>query len=76
MSTIMKSLGIDRMPRDKRLALVQEIWETIAAEQTPPLLDASRRLELERRMADDDSNPDDVVAWEEIKAQALDQTKP
>ena len=29
------TLGIDHLPRDERIALVQEIWDTIAAEPIP-----------------------------------------
>jgi putative addiction module component (TIGR02574 family) len=65
------SLGIDRLSRDQRLALVQEIWDTIAAEQQPPLLNEAQRQELERRVTEDDAAPDDVIPWEKVKAQAL-----
>jgi putative addiction module component (TIGR02574 family) len=71
MSTTVKSLGIDRLPREQRLALVQEIWDTIAAEQSPPLLSEAQCQELERRVAQDDAAPDDVIPWEQVKAQAL-----
>lgn len=65
------SLGIDRLPREERLALVQEIWDSIVAEQRPiPLTDA-QRTELARRMAEDDASPEDVIPWEQVKAEAL-----
>ena len=38
MQATVKSLGIDRLPREERLALVQAIWDTIAAEPQLPLL--------------------------------------
>ena len=65
---------LPRHPRDavhQRIALVQEIWDTIAAEPHPPLLTEAQRRELERRVAEDDANPNDVVSWEQVKAQAL-----
>lgn len=71
MSPTLESLGIDRLSRDQRLALVQEIWNTIAAEQHPPLMSEAQRRELERRVAEDDTAPDDVIPWEQVKAQAL-----
>lgn len=70
MSPTIKSLGIDRLTREERLVLVQEIWDSIAAEQAP-LLSESQRQELERRAAEDDAAPEDVVSWEEVKAKAL-----
>ena len=71
MAVTVKSLGIDRLPRDEQLALVQEIWDTIAAEQSSPLLSETQRQELERRVAEDDAAPDDLIPWEQVKAQAL-----
>lgn len=71
MPATVHSLGIDRMTREERIALVQEIWATIAAEPYQPLLTEAQRRELERRVGEDDANPDDVVAWEQVKAQAL-----
>ncbi len=71
MTPTMKSLGIDQLPRDIRLTLVQEIWDTIAAETNPVTLGEKQRSDLERRLAEDDANPDAVVPWEEVKAKAL-----
>ena len=70
-----QSLGIDQLPRDVRLALVQEIWDTIAAEANVMPLSEMQRRELERRAADDDANPDDVTPWEEVKATVLTKLK-
>jgi putative addiction module component (TIGR02574 family) len=69
-------LGIDQMSREERLALVQAIWDTIAAESRPPLLSEAHRLELQRRVAEDEANPDDVIPWEQVKAQTLARLKP
>ena len=68
MGVSVKTLGIDRLNVDERLALVEEIWATICADaKTFPLTDA-QRAELDRRVADDDAFPDDVVPWDEVKA--------
>ena len=68
MGVSVKTLGIDRLNVDERLALVEEIWATICADaKTFPLSDA-QRAELDRRVADDDAFPDDVVPWDEVKA--------
>ena len=75
MSTNLNSLGIDQLSRDERLELVQQIWDTIAAEQPPTLLSPLQRAELERRLAEDEANPDDTVPWEQVKAEALARLK-
>lgn len=75
MPPTVRSLGIDQLPRDERLALVQEIWDTIAAELEPPLLTESQRREIERRVAEDDAAPDDVIPWEQVEAETLARLK-
>lgn len=71
MSATVKALGIDRLTREERLALVQEIWDSIAAEQQQPLLSESQHRELARWVAEDDAAPDDVIPWEQVKDQTL-----
>lgn len=67
MGADVKSLGIDRLGVEERLALVDEIWESICADAgTFPLTDA-QRTELDRRIADDDANPDDTMSWEAVR---------
>jgi putative addiction module component (TIGR02574 family) len=34
----------------------------------PPPLSEAKRQELERRVAEDDAHPEDVITWEEVKA--------
>ena len=65
MSVSLKSLGIDRLSVADRLILVEELGDSIAA--AAPLTDA-QRAELDRRLADHEANPDDVVSWEEVQS--------
>jgi putative addiction module component (TIGR02574 family) len=71
MPTTLQALGIDRLPVDERIALVQQIWDSIAADADRGPLTEPQRQELERRADDDDANPADVVQWEQVKAEAL-----
>jgi len=66
MAVSLKSLGIDRLGVDERLALIEELWESIAT--TPVPLTDAQRAELDRRLADHEANPDDVVSWEDVKS--------
>jgi putative addiction module component (TIGR02574 family) len=75
MSQTMKDLGIDRLSVDERITLVQEIWDSIAADVERAPLTEPQRLELERRLADSLARPDAVTPWEEIKARALARAK-
>jgi len=68
MAVTAKSLGIDKLDVDDRLALVEEIWASICADAERFPLSESQRAELDRRVADDDAFPDDVVPWDEVMA--------
>ncbi|HEX3869729.1 MAG TPA: addiction module protein [Pirellulales bacterium] len=64
-------LGIDKLSTEDRIALAQAIWDSIEPSREPlPLTDAQRQ-EVERRLVDHQRNPDDVVPWEVVKANAL-----
>ena len=71
MAPSVKSLGIDRLPLDQRLSLVHEIWDSIASEPHVSLLSEAQRRELARRAADDDNSPENVIPWEQVKAETL-----
>jgi len=70
MSISAKTLGIDKLAIDDRIALVEEIWATICADPKAFPLTAGQRAELDRRVADDEAFPDEVIPWDEIKAAA------
>ena len=67
MGASVKSLGIDKLDVDDRLALVEEIWASIVADAGTFPLTFAQREELDRRVADDDSYPNDVLPWSEVK---------
>ena len=71
MAVTMKDLGIDRLSAEERLALVQEIWDSLAEEAQHLPISEAQRQELERRVAAHEAAPDDVIPWEEVKARAL-----
>jgi len=53
---------------EDRIMLVQEIWDSIAAEQVGPKLTEAQRQELDRRIADGEANPNNVLTWSEIRS--------
>jgi putative addiction module component (TIGR02574 family) len=71
MTAILQQLGVDRMTIGERIALAQEILDTVAAEQPRPPLSEAKKRELDRRLADHLANPNDVVSWEEVEAATL-----
>ena len=69
--TTLQELGIDRMTAADRIALAQEILDSLAAEQAPQPLSPAKRSELDRRLADLANNPGDGVPWDQVEAAAL-----
>ena len=69
--TALQTLGIDQLSRDKRLELVQEIWDSIAAEDGTMPLSQTQRDELDRRLAAHRANTDAAIVWEDVETKAL-----
>jgi putative addiction module component (TIGR02574 family) len=67
MPVSMKTLGIDQLSIEERLALVEEIWESVVPSiENEPLTPEEEQI-LTTRIADLDANPDQFTTWEEIK---------
>jgi putative addiction module component (TIGR02574 family) len=61
----------------ERLALAQDLWDSVedaAGVDVLPLTD-EQRAELDLRLADLESNPDDGIPWEQAKGEILDELK-
>ena len=68
MSPTLRSLGIDRFSLAERILLVEEIWDSIAAEAAAMPLTEAQKQDLERRLAIYEANPKAGSSWEEVKA--------
>ena len=73
MTATLRRLGIDAMTIGQRIALAQEILDSVAAEQPRAPLSDAKRQELERRLADLGANPGEGVPWEEVEAAAVER---
>jgi putative addiction module component (TIGR02574 family) len=71
MTGTLRQLGIDRMTVGERIALAQEILDSVAADQPRAPLSEAKRRELDLRLADEATNPGDGVPWEEVEVAAL-----
>lgn len=68
MTSLMKTLGIDKLSVDERLQLLDEIWDSISAEPDQLPLTEEQKCEIDRRLQAYEANPDGVVPWEEVQA--------
>jgi len=75
MSVSIKSLGIDRLGVEDRLTLVEQIWDSIAADSAAVPVTDAQRAELDRRISDHEAHPDDVVSWDKAKASINERLK-
>lgn len=55
-----------RLSVDERLRLVQQIWDSIAAESEPPPLSDAQRSEVRRRLEAYRQDPSRVIPADEV----------
>lgn len=58
---------IKSMTVEERLELIDAIWDSIEDEGDAGLTEEVKS-ELDRRLAENDAHPENVVSWEEVKA--------
>lgn len=71
MSPTLIALGIDKLSVEQRIALAQEIWDSIAAEVEAAPLTEAQKQEIDRRLAAHRANPQAAIPWEQVEAEAL-----
>ena len=59
------------MSLDDQLELIEALWADIAIRNAVPGPTDAQKAEMDRRLADHEANPDDVVPWDEVKSSAL-----
>jgi len=70
-----KSLGIDKLPVEERLALVGEIWDGISSDTESLELTQRMKTELDSRLDEADSDPGTGVPWELIEKETRERLK-
>jgi putative addiction module component (TIGR02574 family) len=70
MPPTLQQLGLDHLSFDDRIAVAQALWDSLPAFPRSPLTQAQQE-ELTRRAAEDDARPDDVIAWDTVRAGIL-----
>ena len=60
---------IRRLSLAERIQLVEDVWDSIATQGEEFPVPESHRLELARRRPEHRNHPEDVVPWEDVRAQ-------
>jgi putative addiction module component (TIGR02574 family) len=76
MSPQLQTIGIDKLTIAERIALVQAIWDSIAAEVAAAPLTEAQQQEVERRWTAHRANPQAAIPWEQVEAEALARLRP
>jgi putative addiction module component (TIGR02574 family) len=66
---------IFKLPIDERIQLVEDLWDSIAADTAGPPLTEAQKCELDRRLDDLEANPADVLKWEDVRARLWSRVK-
>jgi putative addiction module component (TIGR02574 family) len=61
------------LPTPERIAIVQEIWESMIEHPEQVEITAAQREELERRWIDFQRNPNDGESWSDVKKSFRDE---
>lgn len=69
MSPVMSDLL--RLSVPERIQLVQDLWDSIAADESAVALTDAQRAELDRRLDAHRRDPDAARPWAEVKARLL-----
>lgn len=67
MTPTIESLGLRALPPSERIRLANDLYDSVGGDEPGPQISDELKAELDRRIADDDANPDDVISWEELK---------
>lgn len=70
MAVNMADYGLEQLSVEDRLALAQQIWDSIAEEVSRLPLTKAQQQEVDRRLAVHRANPQAAIPWEQVEAEA------
>ena len=71
MTQISEQLNIKELSIEERILLIEEIWDSIEAEQEMLELTEEQKSELDRRLESYRKNPGESVTWESVKSRLM-----
>jgi putative addiction module component (TIGR02574 family) len=75
MTPTLENLGLRQLSIEDRLALAEQLWNSVVEDVDQQTLTPTEEAELERRIALTDANPNRGVSWEVIRAEAKSRWK-
>jgi putative addiction module component (TIGR02574 family) len=51
---------------EERIQLAEDLWDSIAQDELPPLTDAQKK-EIDRRIEEHERDPSTALPWEEVR---------
>jgi putative addiction module component (TIGR02574 family) len=51
---------------EERIQLAEDLWDSIAQDELPPLTDAQKK-EIDRRIDEHERDPSTALPWEEVR---------
>ena len=69
MAVNMADYGLDKLSVEDRVALAQQIWDSIAEEMKRLPLTKAQQQEVDRRLAAHRANPQAAIPWEQVEAE-------
>ena len=73
MANTLEQLGLDRLSLNERLALVDDLWESILAEPEAYRLTSAQEIDLRRRLEAYLDDPKAGSPWKEAKQRLMEQ---
>lgn len=63
-----KKLGLDKLPTEDKVALINELWADVVAEERSHPISAELASKLDRRVAEYEANPEGLHTIDEVIA--------
>ena len=63
-----RDLGLDKLPTEEKIALINELWADVVAEERSHPISPELARQIEERVAEYEANPNQLHTLEEVKA--------
>ena len=68
MGTNVRDLGLDKLPITDKIALINELWAEVVAEERSNPISPELAKKLDQRIAEYEANPDQLHSIDEVMA--------